>query len=112
MSLLEKLNIFNRLNIDDLTSTFLGLERRMQIAASIGIGILLLLFIFLPLSCVTAKLNEKETEYENYMHTVAEFYGVTSEYAALQSRLGSSEGSGSYAGKKLSDIIYDIAEKS
>lgn len=112
MALLEKINIFNRINVDDLTNSFLGMDRRMQILTGIGAALGVLLLIFLPMILISSLLSGKEDEYVKHMETVADFYDAASEYSALNTKIGSLQEGSALANKKLSDIIYDLADKS
>jgi hypothetical protein len=112
MALLEKINILNRINIDDLTNSFLGMDRRMQVLTTVGAVLGVLLLIFLPMIFISSLLSGKETEYVQHMETVADFYDAASEYSALNTRIGSLQEGSALANKKLSDVIYDLADKS
>ncbi len=112
MALLEKINILNRINIDDLTNSFLGMDRRMQVLTTVGAVLGVLLLIFLPMIFISSLLSGKETEYVQHMETVADFYDAASEYSALNARIGSLQEGSALANKKLSDVIYDLADKS
>jgi hypothetical protein len=112
MSLLDKLNLSDKLNFDDLYNTFVGLERRQQIIFVSAASLIVILMLFIPAGCVSSKLNEKQTEYEDYTSMASEFYAVLTEYADLKRGFGDLEKSVSRLGNdSLSKVIYNLSEE-
>lgn len=112
MTILEKINSFTKLNYDDLYNTFVGLERRQQMIAVSGTAVLLIVLLFAPITCVTSKLNEKETEYKEYAGMASELYTVLGEYSSLRGNFSKIEESfGKLGSDSLSRVIYSLAEE-
>lgn len=80
MSILSKLNLGDRWQIDDLYNTFLGLEKKQQILAVVGGVVVLLIVLALPVKLVTSKLGEKEADYQDYAEMAGEFYALKNQF--------------------------------
>lgn len=92
----SKYGIFGRLNFEDLTNAFMGLEERQQILAVIGAAVVLLLLILLPVACASSKLGHLEEEYvkekksrETLMQKIVAYQASKGTLAGWQKRLGS-----------------------
>ena len=58
----------NRLNLEALYNTFLGLTPREQTFALIGAGVALLIVVGLPVSLASSKLSSLEEAIEKALH--------------------------------------------
>lgn len=87
MSFLSKFNLGDRLQLDDLYNTFLGLEKKHQILAAVGGVVVILLVLALPVKLVSSKLGEKEADYQDYADMAGEFYALKNEYDLQKSRI-------------------------
>ncbi|MCP5464605.1 MAG: type II secretion system protein M [Deltaproteobacteria bacterium] len=112
MSLLDKIDIRDRLNVDDLYNTFLGFDRRQQTLVSIGVVFVVLLLLFLPLSCVNSALNEQQQSYEEELQRASELYGLLNQYESVQSKIAKlKKDSSSLGSDPLKQVIYEIADQ-
>jgi len=112
MSILDKIDLKNKLNFDDWYNTFLGLDRQQQILVSIGLGIALIILLSLPISCVSSKLGEKESEYRNYEEMVSEFYGIQNEYTQLRTSFEQLRRQSQTLGTdSLKTILYNVTDE-
>ncbi|MBU4483840.1 hypothetical protein KKA47_00285 [bacterium] len=94
MSIKSKYSIFERVNIDNLYNTFLGMTPREQtIAIVIAVG-LLILFIVMPVSLASNKLNSMEkiiaqshSKMDQIMVQIDDFNRVKAEVERIESSL-------------------------
>lgn len=109
---LEKLNLGEKLNFDDAYNTFLGLERKQQMAVSIGLVVVLLFLIYLPVSFVAALLGDKEEAYAAYLKKAQEIVALKTRYTERKGRFQKFEQSFSKLGSdSLRTVIYNLAEE-
>lgn len=108
---LEKLNLGEKLNFDDAYNTFLGLERKQQMAVSIGLVVVLLFLIYLPMSFVASLLGDKEEAYTAYLKKAQEIVALKTRYTERKGRFQKFEQSFSKLGSdSLRTVIYNLAE--
>lgn len=87
-----KYSLKERLNIQELYNTFLGLGAREQILAGVGIGVLLILLIVIPISCASSRLGKLEEQIQNHEKDVSKVVQKIAEYNGIQNRLKNLEG--------------------
>lgn len=111
MALLDKFDFANKISFDDLYNTFLGLERRQQILVSVAAVVILILVITLPVTLVSSMLNQKESEYTEYLNEASELEGVLQQIKKLQGGVNTAVGSRSKGTDILRTVIYELAQK-
>lgn len=77
-----------RLNIEELYNTVIGLSQREQILAAAGAFLVLLLLIVLPVTCASSKLGKLEKQIVNHEKDVGKVLSKISEYKSRQAAFG------------------------
>lgn len=112
MSFLDKIGLQDKLHLDDLYNTFLSLEKKQQTLASFGIIVILLVLMALPITCVSSKLSEKESEYDKYLDMASEFHGIQQQYSLMKSSLDDIKVQMDKLGfDPLKGILYNITDE-
>lgn len=112
MAALDKIPALQNLSLDDVYNAFLGMDRRGQIAAAVGLVAVLLALLFLPVTCVSSKLDEREDEYREALSRASEIYGVLTEYARFQKNFEGAQDVGVSGGQDvLQNLVYDTSEE-
>lgn len=84
MAKVSKYSWKERLNIEELYNTVIGLSQREQVMVGGGVLIVLILLIVLPLTCASAKLGKLEKNITNYEKDVNKVVSKIGEYKNLQ----------------------------
>jgi type II secretion system (T2SS) protein M len=82
-----KYSFKERLNIEELYNTFLGLAPREQLMAAGGVFLVLLFIIVLPITCASSRLGKLEKQIDSHEKDVAKVVAKISEYKAEQASL-------------------------
>ncbi|HKY63241.1 MAG TPA: hypothetical protein VJR29_07460 [bacterium] len=87
-----KYSLKERLNIEELYNTFLGLGPREQVLSAVGIGIVLLLLIVIPVACASSRLSKLEKQIDSHEKNVSKVVDKLGEYQQAQSKFKAVEG--------------------
>ncbi len=82
-----KYSLRERLNIQEIYQSFLGLGPREQIFTAVGLGLVLLLVIILPLSCASSRLGKMENQITNHEKDVDKVLQKIGEYRLAQTKM-------------------------
>lgn len=82
-----KYSLKERLKLDELYDTFLGLGQREQILAAAGVGLVALLLIILPISCASSKLGKMQKQITDHEKNVSKVLEKIAEYNQVRGRL-------------------------
>lgn len=112
MSILDKIGLSDKINLDDWYNTFLSLEKKQQTLVSVGLVIVLLVILSLPVGCVSSKLGEKQEDYEKHMKMASQFYGVQQEYDSLRQSLDDiKKASRKFGSDPLKGVLYTSTDE-
>lgn len=108
----HKYGLLGRLNVEDLTNAFMGLEQKEQtIAVMVGVLVFILLLV-LPISCASSKLSGLQTDYQKQKKETADLMAKLSEYQTSKGKLEalkvSLKGGG---GDSLSTVMESLANE-
>lgn len=84
MSVLERLGIDNKINLDDLYNRFLGLEKEQQTLVMVGLGVVVILLLSLPVYVVSSQLGKTEKQYRKVAEKASQFYALVDDYHDIQ----------------------------
>ncbi len=82
-----KYSLRERLKIDELYDTFIGLAPKQQMLAGGGVVLGLLLLIFIPVTCASSRLSKLEKQIESHEKNVSKVVGKIGEYNQVKGRL-------------------------
>ncbi|MDX1386273.1 MAG: hypothetical protein R3257_01695 [bacterium] len=82
-----KYSLKERLKIDELYDTFMGLGQREQIMAAAGAAVVVLLLIILPISCASSKLGKMQKQITNHEKNVTKVLEKISVYNQAKGKL-------------------------
>lgn len=82
-----KYSLKERLNIEELYNTFLGMAPREQILSVVGIGVVLLLLIVIPIACASSKLGKMQKQIDTNEKNVGKVMTRIAEYKTAQNRI-------------------------
>jgi type II secretory pathway component PulM len=82
-----KYSLKERLNIEELYDTFMGLPQRQQMLAGGGIALVLLLLLVVPVTCAGSRLSKLEKQIESHEKNVSKVLSKIDEYNDLKGRL-------------------------
>lgn len=83
----SKYALKERLNLNELYQTFLGMGPREQILALVGVGVVLLLLVIIPFSCASSKLSKLEKQITNHEKNVGKVVSKINDYKTAEARL-------------------------
>jgi General secretion pathway, M protein. len=73
-----------RLNIEELYNTVIGLSQREQIMVAAGAFVVLVLLVVLPITCASSRLGKLEKQITNHEKDVGKVVAKISEYKSRQ----------------------------
>ncbi len=111
MSLFDKINLPSRLNFDDLYNIFVGMERRQQMGLMAIAVMVVLGLLFMPVSCVSGKLSELESDYKKAQKLAGEFYKAEAKAKVQESHLSGTAGGSLDSDDPLKQIVYEISDQ-
>jgi len=86
-----KSSLKERLNLEELYNTYLGMAPRERLIALLGLGLVLLLMIFVPVTCASSKLSKKQKNILSHEKNMDELISKLSEYQSSLGRMKSAE---------------------
>ena len=86
-----KYSLKERLKIDEIYETFIGLGQREQIMALVGAAVVVLLIIVIPISCASSKLGKMEKQIRDHEKNVSKVLEKITQYNHAQAKLDSVE---------------------
>jgi len=81
-----------RLNLQELYETFLGLAPREQMAAGAGIAVVLLLIIVIPVACASHRLSKMQVQIDSHEKNISKIVSKIGEFNDAKAKLKSVEG--------------------
>ncbi len=112
MSLLDKIGLSGKVNVDELYNNFLGLERKQQQIVATALVIAVLIVFATPVGCLSMSLSAKREKYQEYIKMASELEGVQNQIKARQTGFEDlKKGSGSLGSDPLKQILYTVTDE-
>lgn len=112
MSLLDKIGLSGKANIDELYNNFLGLERQQQNIVATALVVAIFIVFMTPVGCLSHSLSQKREKYDGYIKMASELEGIQNQIKGRQEGFDSlkkdAAGSGS---DPLKQILYAATDE-